>query len=167
MATAIDHGRRAFLTGRPGRVPVRPPWTGDATLLEACTGCAACVEACPSGILRIGAGGLPEVDFSQAGCSFCGACASACEPHLFAAVTTQPFAHVVAISEDCLARQGIHCQSCSEECEAAAIRFAPRLGGPPVPLLDADLCTGCGDCIATCPVGAIAVSARDRERADA
>lgn len=61
------------------------------------------------------------------------------------------------IGEGCLARQGVTCRTCGERCDAAAIAFPPRLGGPALPRLDADACTGCGDCATDCPAGAIAM----------
>ncbi|MEJ0018383.1 MAG: 4Fe-4S dicluster domain-containing protein [Acetobacteraceae bacterium] len=64
----------------------------------------------------------------------------------------------VAIADCCLARSFVHCQSCGDACPAQAIRFTPRLGGPPLPRITASLCTGCGDCVPVCPVGALALT---------
>lgn len=68
---------------------------------------------------------------------------------------------VAAIGADCLARAGIHCQSCGDACPEAAIRFRPRTGGPPLPALAPDRCTACGDCVAVCPAGAVSLVARE------
>ena len=38
-----------------------------------------------------------------------------------------------------------------------AIRFSPRLGGPPRPEILDDRCTGCGACVRPCPVAALRV----------
>ncbi len=62
---------------------------------------------------------------------------------------------VAAIGDACLAGAGIHCQSCGDACPEAAIRFRPRLGGPPLPEVAPDRCTGCGDCAAVCPADAV------------
>lgn len=67
--------------------------------------------------------------------------------------------HVAAIAESCLARRDIHCQTCGDSCPEAAIRFRPRLGGPPLPDVRAEACTGCGDCLPVCPAGAISIAA--------
>ena len=62
---------------------------------------------------------------------------------------------VAVVGDACLPRRGIDCRVCGETCESSAIRFAPRLGGPPLPLIDAAACTGCADCLAPCPADAI------------
>jgi MinD superfamily P-loop ATPase len=68
---------------------------------------------------------------------------------------SRPIARV-AISDACLARRYIHCQSCGDACAEQAISFAPRIGGPPLPTVAAAKCTGCGDCFTVCPASAIA-----------
>jgi len=68
------------------------------------------------------------------------------------------------IGPACLASRGVHCQCCADACPEQAIGFTPRLGGPPLPRLDADRCTGCGDCIASCPAGAIALAGAEAAR---
>lgn len=73
---------------------------------------------------------------------------------LFVRNRTRPLARV-AITDACLARRFIHCQSCADTCGEQAISFAPRLGGPPLPTIVATKCTGCGDCFNSCPAGAL------------
>jgi len=68
----------------------------------------------------------------------------------------------LAISEACLARAGVVCQACGDACPERAIRFALRRGGPPLPGVDEDRCTGCGACLPICPVGAISLSENAR-----
>ena len=57
----------------------RPPWTDETRLRAHCTSCSACITACPEAILIGGPAGTPVVDFARGACSFCGACADACE----------------------------------------------------------------------------------------
>lgn len=64
---------------------------------------------------------------------------------------------LVAFAEHCLAFQNVVCRSCGERCEHAAIRFSPRLGAAAEPVLNADLCTGCGDCLVVCPTTALSL----------
>jgi ferredoxin-type protein NapF len=145
--------RRHILTGHP-RPPFRPsPPRVTAASLAACTGCGACVDACPQHILTI-AEGRVAVDFSGGACTFCAACADACREPVFAAAPVM--SHAVAITNVCLARIGVACMTCRDACPEAAIRFRPRIGGPFLPEILAGACTGCGACIATCPADAIA-----------
>jgi ferredoxin-type protein NapF len=39
-----------------------------------------------------------------------------------------------------------------------AIRFSPRLGGAACPVILAEQCTGCGDCVTVCPASAITLA---------
>jgi ferredoxin len=64
---------------------------------------------------------------------------------------------IVAFAEHCLAYQNVVCRSCGERCEHDAIGFAPRLGGAAEPRLNAELCTGCGDCLVVCPSVALSL----------
>jgi ferredoxin len=62
-----------------------------------------------------------------------------------------------AIGSGCLTRWGIECRVCGEFCAAVAIRFSPRLGKVAQPAVHIDGCTGCGDCVGSCPGAAIAM----------
>ncbi|HEV7319019.1 MAG TPA: ferredoxin-type protein NapF [Ensifer sp.] len=160
---AAPLSRRELFTGRAAAkpVPVRPPGVCEASL-EACTGCGACVERCPTGIIRL-EGGFPIVDFARGECTFCGACAEACPEPVFEAKDVRRFPHVAAVTDTCLARRHVACQSCGESCPEQAIRFRPVIGGPFLPEIDDARCSGCGACLSVCPVSAIAVRAFDRE----
>ena len=68
--------RAQFLRGnwRGHKPEIRPPWALQEDLfVEACDGCGACVDDCPQHILHL-ARGLPQVDFLQGECTFCGDC---------------------------------------------------------------------------------------------
>lgn len=164
-----DRSRRAFLRGRsrPGPPPVRPPWTDEVRLSDACTRCQACVEACPEGILTKGEGGFPAVDFRKGsgGCTFCGACADACPEPVFTDTTDTPWRLKITIDEGaCLPHSGVHCETCRDACEPDAIRFAPRIGGPSTPSIDFGRCTSCGACIGVCPSRAMRIAPAEATR---
>jgi ferredoxin-type protein NapF len=128
--------------------------------LSACTDCGMCVDACPEDILLISGAGV--VLNPQAGeCTFCGECAAACPEDVFADDRTM--AHVMRISDDCLASAGITCMTCRDVCPETAISMRPRIGGPFLPVLDAKSCTGCAACSAACPADAIHAVERTSE----
>lgn len=157
--------RREFLRGhrQSEAVCARPPGIEEAAL-SACTGCGACVEHCPTGIIHL-SGGLPSLDFSLGECTFCGACSAHCPEPVFAQTVPSRFDHVIAIKDSCLPFRHVDCQACRDVCPTGAIRFRPVRGGPFLPDVAVEACTGCGACIAVCPVGAVATAPLAREAA--
>ena len=141
------------------KVPFRPPWALEEALFTSlCSRCDQCLAACPTGLLVKGSGGFPEADFQQGHCTFCGDCRTACQTvALQKSPDISPWPIVARIGDECLARQKVVCRTCGERCEAGAIAFGPQLGGVPLPRLDTERCTGCGECVADCPTRAIAM----------
>lgn len=158
----MEAGRRAFLQGRrknAGAEPFRPPWAlAEADFLERCSRCGDCAAACPTTLLRPGPGGFPIADFEHAACNFCGECRTACRTGALSPTALDAWQLTAIVGEACFAAHGIVCRTCGEHCEHAAIRFAPRLGGAALPRIDAEACTGCGECVAACPSRAIAMA---------
>lgn len=71
------------------------------------------------------------------------------------AAMTLPPRQVATIGDTCLAENGAYCRTCGEACPEAAIRFHLLPQGRARADVDADRCTGCGDCLFPCPVTAI------------
>jgi ferredoxin-type protein NapF len=155
--------RRQFLRGdlRGRRVPTRPPWAvPEAAFVEACTRCDDCVKACPEKVIRRGSGGYPEMDFSARGCSLCGDCVEACKAAAFAdrvGPSTEAWGHRASIAATCLAANGVVCRACGDHCATGAIRFRLAPGGRSHAHVDLSRCSGCGACIAVCPVQAVSL----------
>jgi len=155
--------RRSFFRRMAGeRLPQRPPWARlESAFAAACDGCGDCIRACPQAILVPAGGGLPAVDFSRGGCTFCGDCAGACTRGAFESVFESgatPWSLIAHISDACLEPQGIACRVCETACDAAALRFRPMPGGRAQVIVADGRCTGCGACVAVCPVTAITVA---------
>ena len=147
--------RRAFLRGQFIATPIPRPFGAidETRFLDLCTQCGDCARACPEGIIVKGDGGYPEVTLDETGCTFCESCIEACETGALTAGT--PWSWRPTAKPSCLSRTGVFCRTCQDHCDEAAIRFRLRPGGRSEPEFDADLCTGCGFCIAPCPVHAI------------
>ena len=153
--------RRQFMRGdfKARRTPQRPPWAlAEEPFLDACSRCGDCLPVCPTHIIVI-VRGYPEIDFKRGECTFCGACAAACRDGALRRDGDQaiPWSIKARIAETCLAQKAVECRICGDPCPVAAIRFSPRLGGPPLAVVDSGACTGCGACVAPCPVAAISV----------
>jgi ferredoxin-type protein NapF len=161
--------RRDLLRGRmrPSGV-IRPPWAGaEGAFVAACDRCGDCVRACGGALLRHGSGGFPETDFARSGCTLCGDCLVACAGRALRGdpERDRPWAHGVTLGAGCLAAAGVVCRACGDACDTRAIRFVPRVGGPPLPRLEADRCSGCGACLSRCPVGALGIDPTPRPAA--
>lgn len=169
MDTARTMSRRALLFGRDGddrsertpgaaRVPsplvLRPPWAlPGSAFARACTGCVACVDACPEQVLVLRKG-KAVFDPERGECSFCHACVDACAPGaLRDEGKDAPWIQGAVVDDACLGARGVVCASCRDACPAAAILIPPAARG--AACIDADACTGCGACVAVCPTDAI------------
>lgn len=157
----VDAARRGFLRGRPRpKTELRPPWAkSEAAFVDHCTRCRDCLPACPQAIIVSGDGGYPTLDFSRGECTFCAACVAACQPQaLLRHEDETPWPYTAHVGPACLPARGIECRVCGDYCAVRAIRFPPRIGGNPLPEIDASCCTGCGACLAPCPNHAIRIA---------
>lgn len=162
---SVDLARRDLFRGRFTRPAepraLRPPTARrEAAFRAACDGCTACVPACPERVIRLDGDRRPVLQFIHGECTFCGLCADACPTHALTREGARTWTVKAEIGAKCLALGGVHCRSCGDVCPTSAIRFAPRADGRFLPALDAAACTGCGACVAPCPVAAIDVHER-------
>lgn len=159
---AIDRSRRALFRGTNGLSEIRPPWSIDADLFTGlCTRCGDCATACEEHIIRSGDGGFPIVDFSKGECTFCGACQRACQTGAINTDSNSPpwLLKLDIDASSCLAFNRVVCRTCAEQCEPAAIQFQWGEKGVALPVVDADICNGCGACIEPCPTKSMSLSA--------
>jgi ferredoxin-type protein NapF len=154
----VDPSRRNLLFGRKPNAPSAPlpPWA-SADFFNRCTRCGDCIRACPTQIIQIGAGGFPNIDFSQGECTFCGDCSTACTPQALLQNDAAPWHLHAHISNSCLAQIGVECRICGEACDEAAIRFELAIGKVAQPHINTEQCTGCGACLAPCPSQSIRI----------
>ena len=137
---------------------VRPPYGRDASTFQSgCPTCEdqACVTHCEEKIIVMGEDKIPYLNFSKNGCTFCEACANACDRGVLSLGNEATSARLNAMFrinfEACVAHHGVICHACKEPCIDDAILFNGMFN----PVIDEDRCTGCGFCMARCPTQAI------------
>ncbi len=169
----VDPKRRGLLTSissaihgtkGEGTFILRPPYNADPTLFQTiCPTCEtkACVKACEERIILIDEKGAPTLTFKARGCTFCDACATACEADVLSDTSLQYIPTEVTIDPlRCVAWHDVVCTSCKDPCLDDAIRFLGLFR----PEIDDSRCTGCGWCAGVCPSDAIQFSAPKNDR---
>ena len=153
--------RMQFLRGKKDEI--RPPWSVmESRFTELCTRCDDCMTVCDEHIITKGRGGFPVIDFQKGECFFCGDCVQKCttgalQPEQFT-TEARPWDLKASIKDNCLNFKGVVCRSCGDRCAERAIRFRPQVGGRLNLELSVETCTGCGACVAPCPVQAVTVT---------
>jgi len=137
---------------------LRPPYGLDESLFQSeCIACEtqACVASCEEKIIYVGEDGTPTLDFSTNGCTFCEECARVCEADVLSLERSGGKEWINAMfyieHKSCIAHNGVICFSCKEPCMENAIVFHGMFN----PIIDENLCNGCGFCLGRCPVDAI------------
>ncbi len=134
---------------------LRPPGGQDeAAFRAACLKCDRCRSACPTGAISVASVGdgllqarTPTFNFHRGYCDFCGKCQQVCATGALGAFDPDADKIGVAIvqRDRCLAySQG--CVNCKDSCAFGALTFDSARH----PVIDGDLCNGCGACECAC-----------------
>ena len=134
---------------------LRPPGGQDErALAAACLKCDRCRSACPTGAVAVASVGdgflrarTPVLDFHKGYCDFCGKCQEVCATGALGAF--DPYAQKIGVAvvqrDRCLAfSQG--CETCKGSCAFDALSFDESRH----PVVNAQLCNGCGACECAC-----------------
>jgi len=148
-------------------LPILPPGaTTPAEFASLCTRCYACVEACPTGVITVGSPARrklmqffqPELDTDAACCEeFCNRCTEVCPAGALTPLAEtdkrrRKIGTAKVIKEACLAwAKDEYCTVCDEYCPYYAVEMGDSPSGVPSPVVDPDICRGCGACQASCP----------------
>ncbi|MCC8089606.1 MAG: 4Fe-4S binding protein [Rikenellaceae bacterium] len=165
----VDGGLAVIVDKKiPAReTPVNPPGSGSArNMKQYCTGCQLCVSACPNNILRpsdkLGTFMQPEVSFERGYCRpECTRCSEVCPTGAIKRITVDEksglkIGRAVWIKENCVVnRDNVICTACERHCPTGAITLIPREPDNDkslkIPVVDDELCIGCGACENLCP----------------
>lgn len=142
---------------------VMPPGANDK-FADTCTRCYACISACPADIIRVKKGGslqelaLPELVFDEYGCEeSCNICSQVCPTGAIRNLShDQKWRTQIGVAhvdkDKCLAwTDKEYCMVCDEFCPYNAIEIEVIDGDIHCPVVNADLCRGCGGCESACP----------------
>jgi len=151
---------------------LRPPGIqSERDFMARCIKCGKCIEACPYAALHVAdasqgaAAGTPCIDAREQACRLCAdfPCVDVCPTQALRDVAEKHDPHMgyARIEEDvCIAYQGYRCEVCYRICplidEAITIDFQ-SLEGDDIhmkfaPVVNKDVCTGCGLCVERCAV---------------
>lgn len=136
---------------------LRPPGGQDeAAFLAACLRCDKCRSICPENCISICTleQGLvnyrtPRIDFHKGQCTFCNECINVCPTKALDSFNeeTNKIGVAVVDTEQCIAYHLGGCQVCADNCTYDAISMTSS--GKPV--VNEQLCNGCGRCEYACP----------------
>jgi polyferredoxin len=149
------------------KTPIVPPGAVSLrNMNKHCTACQLCVSACPNSVLRP-SGKLatlmqPEMSFERGYCRpECTECSQVCPAGAIKPVTAADKSAIsigvaVWIKENCIVnRDEIQCDNCECHCPTGAVSLVDRDPGRSdslkIPVIDKELCIGCGACENLCP----------------
>lgn len=131
----------------------RPPWAVENKLfLALCTRCDQCIHQCPMRVLGRSdekdeiLAGRPVLDLAYGSCDFCGQCVDICPSGALNRGKGEKRQVISRLSGSCQGELGLYCNLCAEACCQQAIQF----GADKKPVVDLNLCTGCGECAMDC-----------------
>lgn len=158
--------------------PLVPPGAKSVkSFYDKCTACQLCVSNCPNGVLKTGRTLQPYMSYADGYCRpECNVCSTLCPA---GAITPLAEFEKLSISwgtahvshGECLQSQGVKCLNCLRHCPVGAIRTVSvtREDGTELslPVVNEELCIGCGACENLCPVrpiSAVRVNGRSRHQ---
>lgn len=161
-AATVGVGGAGVLAKQANAVYLRPPGAvSEDDLLSRCNRCQKCVQACPYSIVQplplmetFMAVGTPALDFKTGYCDFCMKCVDVCPTGAlrYEAPTADDIGVAKVISDACVAWEWAGCTVCVDECPVEGAIVLDEHGRP---IVDENLCDGCGRCEQVCPASSL------------
>lgn len=159
-------------------VAVLPPGAQNhRSFSKHCTACQLCVAACTNQVIHSRDYGLgvllPVLSFERGYCRpNCVACTEVCPTGAIMLLTVAAkgglqIGRAVVNLKNCLLPGGENCTACSRNCPATAINVVTTADGGRYPVVNHEICTGCGACEFFCPIrpqAAITVTGNHEQR---
>lgn len=135
-------------------------------LSKHCTSCHLCVSKCPSNVIKpafleYGIGGMmqPVMFYEKGFCNYnCTVCGDVCPNGALIRLSPEEkrltqIGKVVFNEDICVVHtDGTNCGACAEHCPTQAVKMVPYKNGLTIPVINQDICVGCGGCEFICPV---------------
>ncbi len=161
-AALVGVGGAGAIAREAGAVHLRPPGAqSEDDLLARCNRCQKCVQACPYSIVQPAplsaafmATGTPELVFKTGYCDFCMKCVEACPTGALheGTPTYDDIGVAKVVSDACVAWDWAGCTVCVDECPVEGAITLDEHGRP---VVDENLCDGCGKCELKCPAASL------------
>lgn len=148
---------RAFVSAaRPVTTPILPVHSlppgalPDAQFRVQCTQCDLCINACPMGILNRHEDGYPQLVIEFASCDGCGLCIAACSTEALRPQARFDTGLRPVFKANCV-NPVRSCKQCVDLCSLQAC----SINESGMPVIDAAICNGCGECLVQCGYDAV------------
>ncbi|HAT1616995.1 TPA: 4Fe-4S dicluster domain-containing protein [Raoultella ornithinolytica] len=149
LVTAARHAAPENTAALPAH-PLPPGALPDAQFRTLCSQCDMCIASCPMGILSRHDDGFPQLAIEYASCDGCGLCITACPGGALG--SQKRFDTKLRPVFDCsCVNQVRSCQQCVDVCPEQAC----FIGESGLPGIDAERCSGCGECLVQCRYSAV------------
>lgn len=161
-AAMVGLGGAGVFAREAHAVHLRPPGAvSEDDMLARCDRCQKCVQACPYSIVQpiaLSAAfmntGTPELAFKTGYCDFCMKCVEACPTGALreGAPTYDDIGVAKVVKDACVAWEWAGCTVCVDECPVEGAITLDEHGRP---IVDENLCDGCGKCELKCPAASL------------
>jgi len=150
---------------------LRPPGSlADEEMKLICSRCGNCLKSCPTGIIEplTDPGDFisiltPGISFNRSYClSDCNHCGNVCPTGAIGRFETEEKKHLfigtaTIITDLCLLTKNKECDRCRFYCDYDAVSIANSGNYSVIPVINKEICVGCGACQVACPTRAIKI----------